>query len=114
MPPRTRQNLHRQGIIGELTELGHYMTDSEAGLEKLNKTPVSRLKKELKRLKSSKDMWQKDKEGRKEREKDIRDRRDRDMPTYDDGVLTMGAKSGGSIKKYAHGGSVRKTKLSDY
>ena len=93
MPPRTRQNLHRQGIIGELTELGHYMTDSEAGLEKLNKTPVSRLKVELKRLKNIGE-----------------ETTPVDFP--DDAVSKRG---GGYVeKKYAHGGSVRKTKLSDY
>jgi hypothetical protein len=29
-------------------------------------------------------------------------------------IISMGAASGGYVKKYAHGGGVRKTKLSDY
>ena len=32
----------------------------------------------------------------------------------EDSYFSIGAKSGGSIKKYAHGGSVRKTKRYDY
>ena len=36
------------------------------------------------------------------------------LPSIEKGVPTTGAKSGGYVKKYAHGGGVRKTKLSDY
>ena len=32
----------------------------------------------------------------------------------EDSYFSIGAKSGGYVKKYAHGGGVRKTKISDY
>ena len=78
------------------------------------KKAAEKLKKSKAKLKALK------RKHRKERERD--DPQNMNPRYHFEGqklVLTEGAKSGGSIKKgssdyYAHGGSVRKTKLSDY